>query len=129
MTKAQELFNEIRDRNLVSDSGVYYALTNAYIRSGNVMLATRVINEMEENSILSDNVTFHTICLIDMGDEVKLKMLDKMIKKLQIAVPVSRDHAKGSANRPASERKTEPSHWLRNASEAFHAIVVAPESK
>ena len=34
-------------------------------------------------------------CLIEMGDEVKLKKLDKMIKKLQIAVPVSRGHAMG----------------------------------
>ncbi|GJR81053.1 pentatricopeptide repeat-containing protein [Tanacetum coccineum] len=60
-TKAQELFDEIRDRYLVPDSGVYNALINAYIRSGNVMSATRVINEMEENNILPDHVTFHTM--------------------------------------------------------------------
>ncbi|GJR90750.1 pentatricopeptide repeat-containing protein [Tanacetum coccineum] len=130
-TKAQELFDEIHDRYLVPDSGVYNALINAYIRSGNMMSATRVMNEMEENNILPDHVTFHTIhavavllkslcsdgrveeafqcglqilekgrylsktgfrvlerCLMDMGDEVKLK-------KRQIAVPVSRGHAMG----------------------------------
>nr|GEX92390.1 hypothetical protein [Tanacetum cinerariifolium] len=32
-------------------------------------------------------------CLIEMSDDVKLKKLVKMIKKLQIAVPVSRGHA------------------------------------
>nr|GFC79199.1 hypothetical protein [Tanacetum cinerariifolium] len=34
-------------------------------------------------------------CLIEMGDDVKLKKLVKMIKKLQIAVPVSGGHAMG----------------------------------
>ncbi|GJR45298.1 pentatricopeptide repeat-containing protein [Tanacetum coccineum] len=60
-TKAQELFDEIHDRYLVPDSGVYNALINAYIRSGNMMSATRVMNEMEENNILPDHVTFHTM--------------------------------------------------------------------
>nr|GEV89963.1 hypothetical protein [Tanacetum cinerariifolium] len=144
--------------------------------SGNVMSATRVMNEMEENNILPDHSTFHTmfsglinssgingvlplyyqmigknfvpyliergdcphshavvvllkgLCserrveegfqcglqilekgrflsktrfrvlerfLLEMGDEVKLRKLNRMIKKLQIAVPASRGHAMG----------------------------------
>ncbi|PWA81857.1 hypothetical protein CTI12_AA183640 [Artemisia annua] len=39
-------------------------------------------------------------CLLEMGDEVRLKKLDKMIKKLQIAVPVSRGHAMVCCSRP-----------------------------
>nr|GEX38294.1 pentatricopeptide repeat-containing protein At3g61360 [Tanacetum cinerariifolium] len=34
--------------------------------------------------------------LLEMGDEVKLRKLNRMIKKLQIAVPASRGHAMGS---------------------------------
>ncbi|GKA59869.1 pentatricopeptide repeat-containing protein [Tanacetum coccineum] len=34
-------------------------------------------------------------CLIEMGDDIKLKKLDKMIKKLQISVRESRGHAMG----------------------------------
>nr|GEZ23964.1 hypothetical protein [Tanacetum cinerariifolium] len=105
------------------------------------------MNEMEENNIRPDHVTFHTMfsrgyclpshavdvlskslcsdswieeafqcglqilekgrylsktgfhvlerCLIEIGDDAKLKELDKMIKKLQISVLVSRGHAMG----------------------------------
>ncbi|PWA97611.1 Pentatricopeptide repeat-containing protein [Artemisia annua] len=189
MKKAQELLDEIRDRNLVPDS------------------ATRVINEMEVNNILPDHITFHTMfsglinsigingvlplyhqmigknfvlktptvvmlmtlfcknrevnetlgfwryliergycphghavdvllkslcsdgrveesfqcgyrflkkgerCLLEMGDEVRLKKLDKMIKKLQIVVFgfLGQDMRTDLA----SERKTASSHWLR----------------
>nr|GEU60829.1 pentatricopeptide repeat-containing protein At3g61360 [Tanacetum cinerariifolium] len=79
---------------------------------------------------------FHVLerCLIEIGDDAKLKELNKMIKKLQISVPVSKDHAMGISVkhkyecyqglhklsmfgdgiklRPAGERKTAPSHWL-----------------
>nr|GEY51426.1 hypothetical protein [Tanacetum cinerariifolium]GEY51440.1 hypothetical protein [Tanacetum cinerariifolium] len=36
-------------------------------------------------------------CLIEMGNDVKLKKLNKMIKKLQIAVTVLRGHAMGNS--------------------------------
>ncbi|GJV74594.1 pentatricopeptide repeat-containing protein [Tanacetum coccineum] len=83
-TKAQELFDEIRDRNLVPDSGIYNALINAYIRSGNVMSATRVMNKMEENNIVPDHVTLHTMfsgLINSSGDNSVLPLYHQMIGK------------------------------------------------
>ncbi|GKA34106.1 pentatricopeptide repeat-containing protein [Tanacetum coccineum] len=64
-TKAQELFDEIHDRYLVPDSGVYNALINAYIRSGNMMSATRVMNEMERITSFLIMSTSHDVLRVN----------------------------------------------------------------
>ncbi|KAL0714942.1 hypothetical protein Bca4012_021921 [Brassica carinata] len=59
--KARQLFDEIPERGLRRDCGVYNALMSALMRCGDVSGAMQVMEEMEEDGIEADSVTFHSV--------------------------------------------------------------------
>lgn len=83
-TKAKELFNEISQRNLRADTGVYNALMSSLIRCRDVKAAADLMNEMEEKNIGHDDITYHTMFLgfkrskdIDNVFELYHKMIER----------------------------------------------------
>ncbi|KAL3641129.1 hypothetical protein CASFOL_016097 [Castilleja foliolosa] len=63
LTKARELFDEIPQRGFEADIGAYNALLSTFVRSNDLVLAMKLMEEMERKNIEHDNVTYHTMLL------------------------------------------------------------------
>ncbi|XP_078176402.1 tetratricopeptide repeat (TPR)-like superfamily protein [Carex rostrata] len=58
---ARKLFDELSERGLTPDKGVYNALMGAYVRASDMRSAVEVMEEMELKEIDADDVSYNTI--------------------------------------------------------------------
>lgn len=59
--RARQLFEEIKNRKIVPDVGVYNALLGSYVREGDLKGGFGLVAEMEEKGIACDDITYHTL--------------------------------------------------------------------
>lgn len=59
--RARQLFEEIKNRKILPDVGVYNALLGSYVRGGDLKGGFGLISEMEAQGIACDDTTYHTL--------------------------------------------------------------------